>query len=253
MLSVVDSLGAGGGQPSISITVVGSSGSTTSCIPPQSSTVLTITPNFTSPVTTCQFLGMQMSGGKKPYNLTLSALYSILINITLGPADDVFTYVDRKDPDTQFLVSACDADGVWAKSTQLFQTTSSTDTSCPGLVSSACRSIPPKGHSNATVPIAVFLVIALVLLTAGFYFWRRKEPDASAKLAQSSSTTCGSALPPRQAHIQKHWRSTQTTIRTPHAARSWLLPRPDIETRTKAGRPSPSCCASNQPPSHQTS
>ncbi len=37
------------------------------------------------------------------------------------------------------------------------------------------------------------------------------------------------------------------------AARSWLLPRPDIETRTKAGQPSPSCCASNQPPSHQIS
>ena len=76
----------------------------TSCIPSPPSVKVTITPNFTSPITSCQALGMQISGGKKPYTLTLTAVNSpVLTNVSLGAEDDTFTYINRADPGGQLM------------------------------------------------------------------------------------------------------------------------------------------------------
>lgn len=49
-------------------------------------------------------MGFQIIGGKKPYNLTLAAPNSTLItNVTMGPTDDVFTYIDRADPNSGLM------------------------------------------------------------------------------------------------------------------------------------------------------
>ncbi|KLO05617.1 hypothetical protein SCHPADRAFT_883672 [Schizopora paradoxa] len=176
LLSVTDGQGDSGGQPSIFLTVVGSND--TSCLPSPPSEKVIITTNFTSPITSCQALGMQISGGKKPYTLTLTAVNSpVLTNVSMGAEDDTFTYINRADPGGQLMASVSDANGIFAQSTQLYQTTGSTDVSCPGLVSSSSKSAPPpKGRSSPAIPIAISLVVALVLLAAAIGFvWRRRQ------------------------------------------------------------------------------
>lgn len=68
-------------------------------------------------------------------------------------------------------------DGVWAPSTQLFQTSGSTNATCAGLITSSSKSPPPpKHHSSAAVPVTISLVVALLLLAAALgYFWRRRR------------------------------------------------------------------------------
>jgi hypothetical protein len=45
---------------------------------------------------------MTISGGVKPYTVTLAALDSpIVTNVTLGLVDDFFTFINRANPDTQ--------------------------------------------------------------------------------------------------------------------------------------------------------
>jgi len=165
--------------------------STSNCVPtpPSGAPNITISPNFTSPISTCQPMGMLISGGKKPYGLTLAALNSpVLTNVTMGPTDDVFTYINRADPGSQIMASIIDANGIWATSTQLFSTAGSKDIDCTGLVSSSGNSssvnlhpAPPKGHSSVAVAIVVTLVVAAILLAAGFYFWRRRQSQRSYK------------------------------------------------------------------------
>lgn len=118
---MVDSQGLFGGQPPALYTVEGKrqsynddqrpkyvivDNSPTSCVPtPAAGTPnITITPNFTSPISTCQPMGMLISGGQEPYNLTLAALNSpVLTNVTMGLEEDVFTYINRVDPGSQIM------------------------------------------------------------------------------------------------------------------------------------------------------
>lgn len=47
---------------------------------------------------------MTIEGGQKPYTVVLSALDSpIITNITMGPEDSIFTYIDRADPNGQLM------------------------------------------------------------------------------------------------------------------------------------------------------
>lgn len=92
LLSVVDAAGNSGGQPPnlfsvggqcklrayiIWMLIPGAAGSTTSCLPPPPSENVTVVPNITKTVTTCQAMGFQIVGGTKPYNLTLVAPVSL--------------------------------------------------------------------------------------------------------------------------------------------------------------------------------
>lgn len=60
--------------------------------------------NITEDLETCQPLGLRVVGGQKPYTITLAAPGSPRVtNVTLGPDDDVFTYIDRADPNGQLM------------------------------------------------------------------------------------------------------------------------------------------------------
>lgn len=75
-----------------------------SCLPAISSdmqppVIPSIISNLTGTVETCQPWGLTISGGAKPYQIVLSALQSTTItNSSMGTDDDVFTYIDRADP-----------------------------------------------------------------------------------------------------------------------------------------------------------
>jgi hypothetical protein len=50
---------------------------------------------------------MTISGGVKPYTVTLAALNSpIVTNVTMGTVDDFFTYINRADPGTRLAGSS---------------------------------------------------------------------------------------------------------------------------------------------------
>ena len=122
MLSMVDSNGSAGGIPPNLYTVGGEfnldyphsikstshstlpAGIDTSCLPPPTPYEFTVSANVTTTVTTCQQWGITISGGIQPYSVTLAALNSpIITNVTMGPTDNSFTYIDRANPNTQLL------------------------------------------------------------------------------------------------------------------------------------------------------
>ena len=81
-----------------------------SCIPSRPTAELSISTNVTH-AETCQPVGFHVEGGTKPYNVTLAALSSpIVINATLGPDDDLFTFINRADPHMVFLGESCIGD-----------------------------------------------------------------------------------------------------------------------------------------------
>ena len=70
--------------------------------------VASINPNVTDTVATCESWGLTIKGGEKPYTVSLSALDSHTItNVTMGPDDDVFTYINRAAPAGQLMGRFC--------------------------------------------------------------------------------------------------------------------------------------------------
>lgn len=83
-------------------------GKDTSCLPPlpsqDSTDIPSILPNVTGTISTCDPWGLQIVGGQKPYQIALSACDSpVITNVTMGPDDDVFTFIDRADPNGQLM------------------------------------------------------------------------------------------------------------------------------------------------------
>ena len=122
MLSMIDSNKSAGGVAPILYSVVGklsrpsltlfchsriipcSAGSDQSCLPPPPAYDFIVTTNVTDTLTTCQPWGLTISGGVQPYTVTLAELDSpIITNVTLGPLDDAFTFIDRADPNTRLI------------------------------------------------------------------------------------------------------------------------------------------------------
>lgn len=120
MLTILDSNGSTGGVSPSLYSITGAllvltwnlvshlqlAGSDTSCIPPtpSGSSVAKITPNVTTTLTTCDPWGLTITGGKKPYTIVLSALDSpVITNSTMGAEDDVYTYIDRADPNAPLM------------------------------------------------------------------------------------------------------------------------------------------------------
>lgn len=180
------------------------------CLPAAPSVNITLVANMTKSVSTCDALGVRITGGKKPYNITFAAPNSpVLTNVTMGPTDDVFTYIDRADPNSGLLgtcISNCcvrivllmlilisvavnDADGVWGTGSELFSTTGAvvTNQSCIGLVSSSGNSSfvnqnpkPPAKSHTTTIIVAVIvpIIVILLLAAAAVIFWRRRRQAA---------------------------------------------------------------------------
>ncbi|KAJ7912992.1 hypothetical protein B0H13DRAFT_2326757 [Mycena leptocephala] len=118
LLGVVDSEGNSGG-----IDALCTPGRNNTVYPPCSAEpAFKITANVTDTLTTCEPWGLTIHGGTPPYNLTLAALNSPdVTNVTLGPNDSVFTYINRAYPGTQMIASVSDLNGRWATGSPFLQ------------------------------------------------------------------------------------------------------------------------------------
>ncbi|KAH9848242.1 hypothetical protein C2E23DRAFT_740024 [Lenzites betulinus] len=196
LLTVMDSNGSTAGfPPSFFNVIAASDGKDTSClIPVPTPSTLRITPNVTADLQTCQPWGLTITGGTKPYSVTLGQLNSgVITNVTMGPLDDVLTYINRASPDEPLVAAVVDATGQWGVSTVAVNTAGSTDADCPGLNTSsktraqiqaeqaaeaaAAQASAAKSHSTTIALAIVFGVVVPLLLVAGvgFWWWRRRR------------------------------------------------------------------------------
>lgn len=77
-----------------------------SCLPSTPSTDLKVTPNVSASdlLQTCQPTGLEVTGGSKPYTVSIAGLNSAVVtNVTMGPNDDLLTYINRASPGTQLV------------------------------------------------------------------------------------------------------------------------------------------------------
>ncbi|KAI0084380.1 hypothetical protein BDY19DRAFT_535709 [Irpex rosettiformis] len=195
MLTVMDSnFSTGGVSPTVyNIT----EGTQTSCLPASTDALLppaipSITPNVTGKIETCQPWGLTISGGTKPYLILLAALNSpVVTNVTMGGNDDVFTYIDRADPNELLMASVVDATGKWGISSPLILPSGSNDTNCTGLISTSqtTAQIEQQAQARAAsareqhdhhrhvaigVGVGVGVGIPLLLIIGGLLFLRRR-------------------------------------------------------------------------------
>ncbi|KAJ7676627.1 hypothetical protein DFH06DRAFT_1034040 [Mycena polygramma] len=184
LLGVVDSQRNTGGIDIPLYTVIAGD---TQCIPPTPQSDFVVTANVTDELTTCQPWGLKIQGGLQPYNVTIAALNSTTVtNVTLGPTDSVFTYINRADPGSQMIASVSDATGRWATGSPFVHTTGSSNVDCQGSGSFSGNS---SGDNDSTPahPAKLGAIIggagaALLLLCAlGFaaIWWRRRRAARS--------------------------------------------------------------------------
>jgi len=147
MLNVVDANGtSGGGSPDLFTVTAGPN----DCIDPKLNLDpdFTVTANVSGTIETCQPWGLRVVGGVPPYNLTMSELKSpVITNVTMPNGDDVFTYINRADPDLQLIAAISDFTGRWAMGTPMVHTHGSSNVDCIGLGSVSSNS----NTSNAQV------------------------------------------------------------------------------------------------------
>ncbi|KAI0942404.1 hypothetical protein AcW1_003046 [Taiwanofungus camphoratus] len=195
MLTMVDSNGSTGGVPSTLFNVTASSN--TSCLPAApSDSIARISPNVTSTLTTCEPWGLTITNGTRPYNVIFSALNSpVITNVTMGPEDDVFTYIDRADPNGELLAAVVDANGQWGFATSVVRTSGSSNTDCVGLVSSSqtqaqiASEAAARAHAAALAAkhrrtriiagVVIGVVLSVLIGSAAWWCWRRKKAMAS--------------------------------------------------------------------------
>ncbi|KAJ7844714.1 hypothetical protein B0H13DRAFT_2676105 [Mycena leptocephala] len=220
LLGVVDSLGTSGGIDTGVYTVVG--GSTTQCIPSDSRPAFTITSNLTSGSTlsTCDGWQLSIQGGTPPYKVTLAPSNSAdVVNVTLGPNDSVFNYLNQSPPGSQLLAAVSDSTGRWATDGPTVQTSDSKDMTCNGLSSSSgpatssspvnSPSVSPAAHSGisrksiAIIGGSVGGAVLLLALAAIFLCARRRRDRelewSGSEVAPArpvSHSTPGAQMPP---------------------------------------------------------
>ncbi|KAH9911034.1 hypothetical protein B0H21DRAFT_775099 [Amylocystis lapponica] len=191
MLTMMDSNGSTGGIGPSFYNVT--AGTNTSCLPAApSASIAHITPNVTATLETCQPWGLTMTNGTKPYNVTFAALNSpVVTTVTMGPEDDVFTYIDRADPNGELIAVVSDTHG-WGYSTGAVSTTGSSNTSCVGLISTsqtaaqiaaeqaaqaAAQAAGSKKHRRDII-IGVVVGVGVPLIftcIAAAWWWRRRQ------------------------------------------------------------------------------
>jgi len=166
-------------------------GNDTSCLPPAPTSQFNVKFNVSTTLTTCQPWGMTISGGTQPYTITLAALDSpIITNVTMGLMEDVFTFIDRADPNTKLIAAINDANGQYANGTGMVSTQGSSNVDCIGLVSvsgnstqmaqeaaqeaaAAAAATSKRNHIIIGVVVGVFALV--FLLVASLWFMARKR------------------------------------------------------------------------------
>ncbi|KAF5319742.1 hypothetical protein D9619_008873 [Psilocybe cf. subviscida] len=158
LLEVFDANGNPGGTFAPMIVT----GDKTSCVVDRTSSSFTFAHNITGDLSTCDPLGLAITGGVPPYTVSLIAANSPAVtNVTMPEGDNVYTYISRAAPGGQLVVAISDAKGNWASGTALFATKGSTNTDCPGLLSSSTKTVltlpsstPPSSGSVPGPPTA---------------------------------------------------------------------------------------------------
>ncbi|KAK7018094.1 hypothetical protein VNI00_018374 [Paramarasmius palmivorus] len=205
ILSVVDSQGtAGGTGPQVSVEAGDPNCTFQNADIP---TDFTIVSNATNDIQTCEPWGIRISGGVKPYNLTLLPPSSpALTNITMGPTDDGYVYINRASPGSILVAAVSDSTGRYAHGTPSVNTNGSRNTTCPGSesASGSASDIPgfgEQGPQDANPPdptqesrqgsqhapiktstiigIVVGGCVLVVIITSAFWCFRRYKQRRS--------------------------------------------------------------------------
>ncbi|OCB90999.1 hypothetical protein A7U60_g1746 [Sanghuangporus baumii] len=155
-------------------------GNTTNCHPTQVQSNFKVSVD-SSQVATCDDLIVAISGGTKPYTVTVVG--DTVLNYTLGANDDSFDYVNQIAPSESFIITASDAKGQWAVGTNLISSVGSTDLSCPGKEPTGLSSSSSSSDKGPIVGgiIGGIVVLLLAIGTATyFYIKRRRDTRLSA-------------------------------------------------------------------------
>ncbi|KDQ55034.1 hypothetical protein JAAARDRAFT_60035 [Jaapia argillacea MUCL 33604] len=176
MLTMADADGNAGGIAPTFYNITAATSPTTCNITSTPDSSFVVVSNITdNRLKTCQQWGLTVKGGKPPYNISLAALNSpIVTNVTLGPGNDVMTYIDRADPNGKML-------GRWGISTQPVNTYGSTNVDCTGLVTTFGNSTQVKTTPTPTpvdhtgVIVGVTIPLLLIAMIAGAVLYMRKK------------------------------------------------------------------------------
>ncbi|KAJ7061656.1 hypothetical protein C8F01DRAFT_144115 [Mycena amicta] len=199
ILEVVDSQGTSGGLDVPLYTVI--AGATTDCIPavPNPSFKITSSTSNGGTINTCDPWTLFISGGAPPYSVTVAALNTPdVTNVTMGPTDTVFQYINRAHPDSQMIAAISDSSGRWATGSPLVHTSGSTDTTCPGQSSlSGTNSTIPglESNSGTTPPSTPGQTTVTSTVSAG---GSNPPPTSPGSSPQTSSPPAGSGSPQSQ-------------------------------------------------------
>ncbi|CCM00033.1 uncharacterized protein FIBRA_02059 [Fibroporia radiculosa] len=213
MLSMVDSNGSAGGISPTLFNVT--AGSDTSCIPPAPSNPPHIASNVTDSLTTCEPWGLTITNGTQPYSVVLAALDSpVTTNISMAQGFNVFTYIDRANPNGQILAAVVDANDRWGYATSIVNTVGSSNNDCVGLRSSASTSAQIAAQAAASAKAAAEaaerhrrdLIIGIVLgvglpciiMALGAWWWRRRRRSLPTGIWDDQDTMARSWVVPNQ-------------------------------------------------------
>ncbi|PIL32650.1 hypothetical protein GSI_05354 [Ganoderma sinense ZZ0214-1] len=191
LLTVVDGNNNTGGFAGSYFNVVAGN---TSCQPPTPNNPPVVHANVSTTINTCDPWGLTITGGVMPYTVSLAALSSpVVTNVSLGPGNDVLTFIDRADPGTQLLAAVVDATGQWGISSVAVHTAGAAVVpgDCPGLNTNSATTAQvqaqaaaaagaaaqaAKAKNTAIVLGVVFgLVVPLILAGVAFWYWRRRK------------------------------------------------------------------------------
>lgn len=84
-------------------------GTSTSCIPNNPSSDLSVTIDAPDTINTCDDVPIQIQGGQRPYHVTIAITNSAAaINITMSAANDYYQWVERADPNQSLIIAVSD-------------------------------------------------------------------------------------------------------------------------------------------------
>jgi len=199
LISMADSVGNSGGISKTVYTVVSNANTNSSCHPISPRSPVSLTTNTTSSINTCDVLPLKISGGQRPYQVTIvSSLDYIVTNVTMDGSYDTYNWVNKASPNSSLIATVSDATGAYAVGTGLLKTGGSTDHNCNGMQSTQLDSTghePPlqagsptstastssaasKSSGSSTGPIVGGVVGGLVFmgaLVAGIIFFMRRR------------------------------------------------------------------------------
>lgn len=148
VLTMFDSNGNSGGVLTEIYTVAGTkTGTNASCIPSAASPAISVTSNATSKINTCDLVQFSISGGKKPYTVSIAETNSeVPFNNTMGSNDNTYSWVNNLTPGNQVIVSVFDFNGNYGQSSQLMALSGSSNTHC------AIASSSSSSNNNTSNP-----------------------------------------------------------------------------------------------------